>query len=229
MRDENRKRTSRKPGRPESAEAKLRFAEELVPQLARAIGPLCEVVLHESTSNPPTIRAIGNGHITNREVGDLMTQIIVDGEDATNRDTPLFNYESVMPDGRHLRVSVIPIADSGKVIGYIAVNFLIHDLAIAMQALSVLAKPEPHAEAIDEKFTSPRQIIADMANEYVHKSGRPIALLDKRDRVQLVQQFKERGVFRMRGAMTDVAQLLGVSRTAVYNYLSENGEESLRD
>ena len=204
-----------------SAEAKLKFLEELVPQLARAIAPICEVVLHENTSSPPTIRAIGNGQVTNRSVGDLMTQIFVNGENASNRDTPLFNYVSTMPDGRQIRVSLIPVFDEDEVIGYIAVNFLIHDLAVAVQALSVLARAEPHAEAIQETFTSPREVIEKIVDEYLHMSGRPVALLDKRERIELVRLLRDRGVFRMRGAVDEVTQLVGVSRTAVYNYLSE--------
>lgn len=212
---------SRKTPISRSAEEKLRFLEDLVPSLARAIGPLCEVVLHENTTNPPTIRAIGNGHITNRSKGDLMTQIIIDGEDKTKMEAPLFNYGSIMPDGRKLRVSLIPLKDRGEVIGYISVNFLVHDLAIAMQALSVLTSPEPHDEAIKENFISPKQLVNDVANGYVHALGRPIRLLDKRERIEFLRQLKGRGVFSMRGATTEVAQLLGVSRTAIYNYLSE--------
>ncbi len=204
-----------------SAEEKLCFLEELVPLLARAIGPLCEVVLHENTTNPPTIRAIGNGHITNRSQGDLMIQIIIDGEDKTKMEAPLFNYGSIMPDGRKIRVSLIPLKDKGDVIGYISVNFLVHDLAIAIQALSVLTSPEPHDEAIKENFISPKQLVANVAGEYVHALGRPISLLDKRERIEFLRQLKERGVFSMRGATVEVAHLLGVSRTAIYNYLSE--------
>lgn len=204
-----------------SAEEKLRFASELVPQLARAIGPLCEVALHENTSTPPTIRAIGNNHISGRSRGDLMTRIDIDGKDVTHGDKPLFNYVSILPDGRKIRVSLIPLTDEGEVIGYIAVNFLIHDLEVAMQALSVLATPEPRHEAIKEKFLSPKQVIVEAAKEYVRMVGRPIALLDKRERIEFLKQLKDRGVFRMRGAIGSVAALLGVSRTAIYDYLSK--------
>jgi len=204
----------------QSAESLFEFLEDLVPQLARAIGPLCEVVLHQNTSRPPTIRAIGNGHVTNRSVGDLMTQILVNGDDDTNRSSPLFNYVSTMPDRRHIRVSVIPIRHSGEIIGYFAVNFLVHDLEQAIQALSILTRPEPHAETIVENFISPRQVISQTAAEYLRSKGRTIAMLSKNERIDIVSHLKSRGVFRMRGAVEEVASLLQISRTAVYNYLS---------
>ncbi|MFN4140461.1 transcriptional regulator [Aestuariivirga sp.] len=202
------------------AERKLDLLAELVPLLARAVGPLCEVVLHQNTTSPPTIRAIGNGHITNRAIGDLMTQIFVDGHDDTRRADALFNYMSTMPDGRQIRVSLIPVRHGRQVIGYIAVNFLVHDLEMAVQALSMLSKPEPHDFAITENFTSPRQVIVQTATEYLRLKGRTLALLSTKERRSLVKHLKARGIFQMRRAVDEVAGLLGISRAAVYNYLS---------
>lgn len=204
-----------------TAEAKLALLEDLVPKLARAIAPICEVALHQNTSRPPTIRAIGNGHVTGRTVGDLMTQIFIDGVDVRDRTTPLFNYLSKIPDGRQIRVSLIPVMHDERVIGYLAVNFLVQDLAMARQALSVLVQAETHAEAIEEKFLSPHDIIEKIFDEYLHASGRPVALLHKSQRIGLIRRLRDRGVFSMRGSVDEVASMLGVSRTAVYNYLNE--------
>jgi len=141
------------------ANLKLRLLHDLVPKIARAVGPLCEVVLHQNTSQPPTVLSIGNGHITGRTIGDLMTRVLVNGEDVRDRKTPLFNYLSQMPDGRRIRVSLIPIIDDGKVIAYLSVNFLVQDLSMARQALKLLVDAEPHDEAIHEVFLSPTEVI----------------------------------------------------------------------
>lgn len=210
--------TSRRQG----AEAKLRLLEDLVPKLARAIAPVCEVVLHANTSQPPTIRAIGNGHVTNRTVGDLMTKTVVDGKDVTDLRTPMFNYLSNTPDGKQARVSLIPILDEDEVIAYIAVNFLVQDFVTAHQALSLLIRAEPHSEAIEETFLTPRDVIERTIDEYLHECGRPVALMVKAERLELVRRLRDRGAFGMRGAVSDVASKLGVSRAAVYNYLNES-------
>lgn len=204
-----------------SSEAKLRLLAELVPKLARAIAPVCEVVLHANTSRPPTICAIGNGHVTNRKVGDLMTTIMVDGKDMIDLRKPMFNYLSNTPDGKQLRVSVIPILDEDEVIAYIAINFLVQDLATAHQALSLLVRAEAHSGAIKETFLSPRDVTERTIDEYLHECGRPVALMEKAERLELVRRLRNRGAFGMRGAVSDVASKLGVSRAAVYNYLSE--------
>jgi predicted transcriptional regulator YheO len=205
-----------------AAEAKLALLEDLVPKLARAIAPVCEVVLHQNTSQPPTIRAIGNGHITGRSAGDLMTLVVIDGQDMRDLSTPLYNYVSTMPDGRRIRVSAIPIMHEGAVIGYLGVNFLVHDFEMAQQALSLLIKTEPHSEVIEEKFLSPREVIASSIEEQLIAFGRPAAVLKKAERIELVHRLRERGLFGMRGAADQIASLLGVSRAAIYNYLNSS-------
>lgn len=222
--DKSRARIRRSPGakhRPPSVQSKLELLADLVPKLARAIAPTCEVVLHENTSQPPTILAIGNGHVTGRSVGDLMTRVVVDGKDVTDRTNPLFNYLSKAPDGAQIRVSLIPILDDDKVIAYIAVNFLVQDFATAQQALSVLVRAEHHSEAIEETFLSPRDVVDRTVEEYLHDCGRPAALMDRSSRLQLIRRLSERGAFGMRGAVGQIASKLGVSRTAIYNYLNE--------
>lgn len=208
------------------AQEKLKLLEELVPKLARAIAPVCEIALHENTSRPPTIRAIGNGHVTGRQVGDLMTQILIDGEDVRDRKTPLFNYMSKTPEGRKIRVSLLPVVHDGEVIAYVAVNFSIQDLDAARQTLSLLAMPEPHKKAIKENFLWPHDIIEKTVDEYVHTTAKPIALMGRTDRIELVQLLKQRGAFGMKGAVDEIASALGVSRTAVYNYLNCTEAES---
>ena len=202
------------------AKEKLSFLADLVPKLSRAIAPICEAVLHQNTSRPPTIRAIGNGYITGRTVGDLMTQVFIDGEDMRDHSEPLFNYKSTLPDGRRIRVSVIPITHNDKVIAYLGINFLTHDLEMAQQALSLIIQTEPHPEVIEENFLWPRDVVRKSIDEYLQICGRPVAMLRKRERVELVRRLRERGVFGMRGAVDEIASILGVSRTAVYNYLN---------
>jgi len=209
-----------------SAEAKLELLEDLIPKLARAIAPVCEAVLHQNTSQPPTIRAIGNGHVTGRSVGDLMTLVVIDGKDMRDLTTPLYNYVSTMPDGRRIRVSAIPILHDGAVIAYVGINFLVHDFEVAQQALSMLVKTEAHPEVIEEKFLSPREVIASSVEEQLKAFGRPAAMLNRTERVALVHRLRERGLFGMRGAADQIASILGVSRAAIYNYLNNNGTSS---
>ena len=50
--------------------------------------------------------------------------------------------------------------------------------------------------------------------------GRPLASLSREDKQRAVRLLDQQGAFRLRKAVEDVADLLGVSRFTVYNYLN---------
>lgn len=202
------------------AEAKLSLLDELVPYLARAIGPNCEVVLHDNRWARPTIRAIGNSYITKRKVGDLMTRTILGGVEVRDESHPIFNYAARTPDHKQLRVSLLPITHGGIVIAYVSVNYLIQDLMLARQALALLAKTEPHGRVV-ERYLSTSDVIGSLIEESLNDRGRPAHLLTRTERIDLLRRLKERGALNMRGAVEQIASSLNVTRAAVYNYLQE--------
>jgi hypothetical protein len=60
--------------------------------------------------------------------------------------------------------------------------------------------------------------------------GAPLGRLDREDKQRAVKLLNERGAFQLRRSVEQVAEVLGVSRFTVYNYLNrpESGEGSRR-
>ena len=52
--------------------------------------------------------------------------------------------------------------------------------------------------------------------------GSPLAALSREEKQHAVRLLDERGAFRLRKAVEDVADVLGVSRFTVYNYLNSD-------
>jgi len=50
--------------------------------------------------------------------------------------------------------------------------------------------------------------------------GSPLAMLSREDKQRAVKLLNERGAFRLRKSVEQVAEVLGVSRFTVYNYLN---------
>jgi hypothetical protein len=50
--------------------------------------------------------------------------------------------------------------------------------------------------------------------------GAPLAVLDRADKQRAIRMLEERGAFRLRKSIEDVAVVMGVSRITIYNYLS---------
>lgn len=206
----------------------MQLLEELVPQLARAMAPSCEVALHDAATWPPVVRAIGNGHVSLRKVGDRMTRVGVAGRELEPIEEPLFNYVSRNPDGVQCRTSLLPVRHAGEIIGYVAVNFLVQDLMAAQQVLSYLVGPEPQAVPIKDPF-DPSLSAASLVDAYLERVGTSVRGLGRSGRLDLIRHLHGRGAFAMRGAVEDVAHKLGVSRTTVYNYLAEFDAEPAKE
>jgi len=219
LRKPRRSKAPSPPARSAAAEAKMQLLEELVPQLARAMGPVCEVALHDAASWPPVVRAIGNGHVSLRKVGDRMTRVAVAGRELEPVEAPLFNYISRNPAGQQCRTSLLPVRHAGEVIGYLAVNILVQDLMLAQQVLSFLVGPEPLDPTIKDPFDPPLSAAA-LVDEHLESVGTTAVGLRRAARIDLLRRLHRRGAFALRGAVEDVARKLGVSRTTIYNDLA---------
>jgi predicted transcriptional regulator YheO len=207
----------------------LRILAELVPQIARSIMRDCEVTLHDNRTSSPCISAIGNGHVTGREVGDPMTRIAVGDGELKDLKEPLFNYESVAPDGRPLRVSLLPVVISGKTVAYLAINFSTGDLLMAQSAIAQLTRTEPNTSQITETFLANAVTLEKVFQHEIDKFSRPSHMLGREDRIELVRRLHDQGLFNLRGAVHEIAMRLGISRAAVYNYLKLAVEDTPSD
>jgi hypothetical protein len=58
--------------------------------------------------------------------------------------------------------------------------------------------------------------------------GSPLADLSREDKQQAVRMLDEQGAFQLRRAVEEVAEVLGVSRFTVYNYLNAGSPGSPR-
>jgi hypothetical protein len=60
------------------------------------------------------------------------------------------------------------------------------------------------------------RMVAHIESEF----GAPLADLDRVDKQAAVRMLDERGAFLLRRAIDDIADLMGVSRITIYNYLN---------
>ena len=54
--------------------------------------------------------------------------------------------------------------------------------------------------------------------------GSSLSDLDRSEKQKAVRMLEERGAFRLRKSIEDVAAIMGVSRITIYNYLGAKGE-----
>lgn len=209
-----------------SAEAEAIFAA-MTPTLegiAKTYGPHCEVVLHDYRDPEHSVRAVA-GSITGRKVGGAMSEIgmrvLKRGAEAEND----VNYFTRAPDGRRLKCSTMPLRDSeGTLIGALCINIDITPLREVSIMLSQMLNQEQTESAADSVtvFANDIEDVIDslVAQEEVSRS-KPAAELSKAERLEVIDQLSDKGVFSIRGAAPQVAARLRISRAALYNDLKE--------
>jgi predicted transcriptional regulator YheO len=121
----------------------------MVPDLARALGPDHEVVLHDLRLIPNSIIAIG-GTLTGRAVGgpttDLLLRLVRQG-----RSDDVLRYRTRSADGRILRSSTLFIRDpDGRPVGCLCMNTDITDWLNAKALVDGVTKVSPLESSEDD-------------------------------------------------------------------------------
>ncbi|ABR48472.1 YheO domain protein [Alkaliphilus metalliredigens QYMF] len=196
----------------------------LVEGIAKTLGKNCEVVLHEIKDNEKSIVAITNGHVTGRSVGspmlDVGIQAIRKGNDADN----ILNYRNKSSDGKTLKSSTMFCKnEKGIIIGCLCINIDISEFMIAQRVLEELTftdiKGEPNLG--DTTTNNVNDVLTAIVSETLELSGKPVAYMNKEEKVNIVKKLDDQGAFLIKGAIDYVAKILCVSRYTIYNYLDE--------
>ena len=197
--------------------------------IAAAVGPYCEVVLHD-ISRPERSVVYMAGNVTNRSIGAPLTDMVLrrlrEQGDAIS-DLP--GYHNVTKDGKTLRSSTTFVRDGqGKVIGCLCVNIDQTPLVSWRHFLenSLFSAPGETKETFATGMT---EALNDIVQSVLENYGGDPGALTKEEKTSVVQQLEERGVFLMKGSVEMVAGILGVTRYTVYNYIdavrNKTGEE----
>ena len=208
----------------------------LVPFLGKVLGSDYEVVLHDLSEGGNAIVAIANGHISGRAVGAPLTDmgLRVTAEKGYRDADYEVNYRGVSKDRRSLRSSTYYIKDGdGSLLGMLCLNFdpdRCLNAAGAILAMGnmgglpdLLDKPEPldAGEGV-ETFAGSVADAVDSAMAQV-LGGKSIEgkRLSMEEKVRIVEALQKHGLFRLKGAVSEVAERLDSSEASVYRYLNK--------
>ncbi len=209
---------------------------EMLKQIARALsaqfGPNCEVVIHDLTARDPerSIVYIVNGHVTGRRLGDgpstvVMEQLLHAQEDPTDH----LGYLTRTPDGKILKSSTVYIRDGrGRVSAILAINYDISSLLMVENAIgSMVHTVEEEARGHEERITvlNVSDLLEDLIEQSVALVGKPVALMNKADKVRAIQFLSQHGAFLITKSGDKVAKHFGISKYTLYSYIDLKQEE----
>ena len=209
----------------------LDFLKQLAHGLAIQFGSSCEIAIHDLKTKDleKSIVYIENGHVSNRQTGDGPSGIVLEtlqSDPSTIHDK--LSYLTKTEDGRILKSSTFYIRDDDGSISYIfSLNYDITAFTAASTAIQSLIATKDKLP--DLTGDSPRQITHNvnelldlLIEQAVAKVGKPVAMMNKDDKVAVVQYLDHAGAFLITKSGDKVANYFGISKYTLYSYIDVN-------
>ena len=208
----------------------LDFLKQLAHGLAIQFGSSCEIAIHDLKTKDleKSIVYIENGHVSNRQTGDGPSGIVLEtlqSDPSTIHDK--LSYLTKTEDGRILKSSTFYIRDDDGSISYIfSLNYDITAFTAASTAIqSWIATKDKLPDLTGD---SPRQITHNvnelldlLIEQAVAKVGKPVAMMNKDDKVAVVQYLDHAGAFLITKSGDKVSSYLGISKFTLYSYMGK--------
>ena len=208
----------------------LDFLKQLAHGLAIQFGSSCEIAIHDLKTKDleKSIVYIENGHVSNRQTGDGPSGIVLEtlqSDPSTIHDK--LSYLTKTEDGRILKSSTFYIRDDDGSISYIfSLNYDITAFTAASTAIQSLIATKDKLP--DLTGDSPRQITHNvnelldlLIEQAVAKVGKPVAMMNKDDKVAVVQYLDHAGAFLITKSVDKVSSYLGISKFTLYSYMGK--------
>lgn len=194
-------------------------------------GKKCEVVLHDFTIPQHSIVEIENGHVTGRKIGDPITDFALSiwrkngyGE---KKEDKIVNYKTKTKDGKILRSSSVLIRDDQKkIIGCLCINYDLTEYLMFNKIIGEFCTTSDlDNETLKEEtetFTNDvDDVLQDIIRKAIDEVGKPVSMMQKEDKLMVVNIVDKKGGFLIKGAINQLASEISVSRYTIYNYLDE--------
>lgn len=192
--------------------------------LSKIYGSSCEIVLHSIQGDKVSIVKIINGNISNRKIGTEHNVIGYKHKEQFKDNDYIANNFYRSENGIDMKSNTFYIKDSsGELIGMLCLNFditatknakiILDEFLCNVSSNSTLASITP--------FNSIKDFTIKTIEEIIDEAKIPVERMNSKEKIDVLKKLIEKGVFRTKGAVRNVAKHLKTSETSVYRYLKE--------
>ena len=194
--------------------------------MAAQFGPNCEVVIHDLSAQNAEhpIVYIVNGHVTGRKVGDGASYVVVE-QLTTNDPAPRDHlaYLTRTPDGKILKSSTLYIRNRrGAVTAIFSINYDVSGLMMIQSTIGDLLSTQDKEQTEPERIINVNHVLDELIEQSVALVGKPVALMNKDDKVRAIRFLNESGAFLVTKSGDKVAKYFGISKYTLYSYIDAN-------
>ncbi|MEJ8735474.1 helix-turn-helix transcriptional regulator [Mediterraneibacter sp. ICN-202921] len=209
---------------------RLTLLKQLAHGLAVQFGTSCEIVIHDLNQEDlnRSIVYIENGHVSNRQEGDGPSGIVLEAlKSDPDKIQDKLSYLTKTEDGRILKSSTMYIRGEDHTISYIfSLNYDITPLIAAQAAVQPLIQTEAEKRTDGNEEDAPATIthnVSELLDQLIEQAtalvGKPVALMNKDDKIKVVQYLNDAGAFLITKSGDKVSSFLGISKFTLYSYM----------
>ena len=197
--------------------------KQIAAGIAAQFGSNCEVIIHDVSGKSPehSIVHIENGHVSGRKVGDGGSNPVLElwkQQDAQPRDH--LGYLTKTATGKVLKSSTMYIRNNrGKVVALLSINYDISSLVMVENAVRELVSPRDQTQTEPEKIVNVNEVLEELIQQSVTMVGKPVALMNKEDKVRAIQFLSKSGAFLITKSGDKIAKYFGISKYTLYSYI----------
>ena len=206
----------------------LQMLRQIAHGLCSQFGSNCEVVIYDLTCENPEdmILYIENGHVSKRSANAGPSHVVLEAMRDGRNDIPdHYNYLTKTHDGRILRSSTVYIKDEkDKVTGVFAINYDMTELMMTQSVINAIVQNNPGGEP-ERIPTNVNELLDDLLEQSVQLIGRPVAMMNKDDKVRAIRFLSDAGAFLVTKSGDKVAKYFGISKYTLYSYIDANKQQ----
>ncbi len=204
---------------------------DVVEFLGQVLNENYEILLHDFSNLESSIIAIENGHVSGRKIGAPLNATWV----KYLKQGKIKNKEAYIKQVEHKSGTIVSamfiLDDNQTPIGMLGINYkckpardLIKDLEKAL-GLNTGNSPKSEFNLEDGMPKSPRnpqEVVDNLINEVIDNLSIDIERLSQEEKIGIVKELNEKGVFLIKGSINRVAEVLATSESSIYRYLSKS-------
>jgi predicted transcriptional regulator YheO len=213
---------------------------DLVEFLGKCLGDNAEIVLHDLTDIEHSIIAIKNRHVTDRTIGAPITMFALNKlkEMEHTDQSSIVNYKGTSRKGAPLRSSSFIIRDTqDQPIGMLCINIDVSDYIQAEEVLKKLSfipgmpNTKKPSHDLQENFpNSVSDMVCDTIKEVLgEEAATPSKRLTALEKIEIVDHLNQKGLFLVKGAISEVATQLASSEATIYRYINKINKNSKKN
>ena len=169
--------------------------------------------------------------MSGRRVGDGPSHVVLEAlSRAPDALEDHVSYLTRTRDGKILKSSTFYIRDGdGRPAGIFGINYDI-TLMLAMEdTLNKFTATQPENREPEPIARNVSDLLDELIGQSVKMVGKPVALMNKEDKVRAIRFLNETGAFLITKSGDKVCKFFGISKYTLYSYMDEAKEETQRN